>query len=185
MQNQFFSVSPNYQALFPAKLNCDHRQVLCKSEPEDDLEFICDALPDEPIPPYDKTRDYFYDYLTQMISIDCLLRQVTHLKVEIRRLRAITERSDRFKLMDESHHLNLSLMSNSKGLKKRKFHRRTAAEVPRKYFCPYLKCPKAYGTIGSLKLHIRRIHGGDYNSHHTVKDSLKLDTKLSIQNVQS
>eukprot|EP01066_Platyproteum_vivax_P011511 Platyproteum_vivax@DN522_c0_g1_i1.p1 len=47
-----------------------------------------------------------------------------------------------------------------RGPVKRRFHRRTAAEVPRLFHCPYYRCNKSYGTEGSLKLHIRRIHGG-------------------------
>lgn len=45
-------------------------------------------------------------------------------------------------------------------LKNRKKNRRLAAEIDKKYDCPYEKCYKTYGSDVSLNLHIKLKHNG-------------------------
>ena len=45
-------------------------------------------------------------------------------------------------------------------MKNRKKNRRLAAEIEKKFDCPYDKCYKMYGSDVSLNLHIKLKHNG-------------------------
>ena len=53
----------------------------------------------------------------------------------------------------------------------KKHSRRTTKEIERELICPYRNCGKAYGSEGSLNLHIKVKHNGGNKS---ARESLAL-----------
>jgi transcription elongation factor Elf1 len=54
-------------------------------------------------------------------------------------------------------------------IKNRKKNRRLAAEIDKKFECPYERCYRDYGSDVSLNLHIKLKHGG---GNKTDRDKL-------------
>ena len=50
--------------------------------------------------------------------------------------------------------------ANSQERKRKKHNRRVAGEIAKQFTCPYRNCIKAFGSDGSLNLHIKIKHNG-------------------------
>jgi len=129
-----------------------------------DLNSVSPELPLIPDPPYDHSINYSQECWLLLLSNDVLSHQITHLVSENKRLRTLLDRQER-NIRDRMMKIEAGEEPESPETldekKRKKHHRRTAAEVPRLFKCTYHRCEKEYGSEGSLKLHIKRKHGGD------------------------
>lgn len=54
--------------------------------------------------------------------------------------------------------------------------RRTATEIKKDFYCPYLNCNKAFGSEGSMNLHIKLKHaGGNKTDRERIAKDIILD----------
>eukprot|EP00918_Siedleckia_nematoides_P064474 GHVU01140169.1.p1 GENE.GHVU01140169.1~~GHVU01140169.1.p1 ORF type:complete len:217 (+),score=23.84 GHVU01140169.1:80-730(+) len=113
-------------------------------------------------PPYDPNTDYRQKWSLIALSNDVLSHQIIHLQSENKRLKGYLDRHE--KSINERQlkfQYSAEIESERDEKRRRKHNRRCAAEVVRNYSCTYPRCEKKYGSEGSLKLHIKRKHGGD------------------------